>query len=352
MYSKILTLFFLLVPFLLLPYQFDFTLKGEKFPLKILKGFFPSLFPEWKIEGEISPSITLQSKGEILRVKGEAKIHNLRISSEKKRLSIDAEKIMIKDIDIRREGKSCIMYFIIESPSCKISLIQIENLEISFRWDGKRVFLDYFKGEWGKGKIQIYGYFFTTASPTFDLSGKGRDVSLSQVFYTDRFEGKLNLDFKLRGKIKDPSTINGEATLEIREGELGKIPYLLDIFSLIFTGKPTRIALTSAEGEFDIRHGYAYTQNLRLWGKGVSVLAKGYIGWNRKVDLLISFYFTRELLRFTPLTEIVGLIIDNVGNALVRVRMTGTLNHPNYSILPLPVGEEIKDILEKLFNIK
>ena len=109
MYSKILTLFFLLVPFLLLPYQFNFTLEGEKFPLKVLKGFFPSLFPEWEIEGEVSPSITLQSKGEILRVKGEAIIHNLRVSSEKKKLTIDAEEVVIKDIDIRREGKRCIL---------------------------------------------------------------------------------------------------------------------------------------------------------------------------------------------------------------------------------------------------
>ena len=345
-----LILFFL--SFSLLPVQFQFEIEGKDIALQDLKTIFPRFFSSGEWKGKLSPRLRIWKENSLLRVEGENTVRDFSYTFPSPLLQITAEEILMKNIKLSRGEK---LEFSLDLEASKITCPftqALPSLRASVRYENKEMFLDNLRLSCGEGFLLVSGRIPLSGKEKFSLRGRGERIAMDYLFPESPYRGKISLEFDLQGYLASPSSYNGTAYVHIKEGELAKIPYLLDIFSLLFRGKFERISMSSLEASFKVKDGFAYTEDLRMWGKGVSLSAKGYIGWNRKVDLLVSFYFTQELLKFTPLTHLVGIFIDRLGNALVRVRLSGTLSNPRYTVVPLPLGEEVRNLLEKFFQQK
>jgi hypothetical protein len=108
--------------------------------------------------------------------------------------------------------------------------------------------------------------------------------------------------------------------------------------------------LNNMEGDFDISEGYASTDNTTLKGSGLKITAEGDVGWNKRLNFILGFYTSSELLKGTTLTKTLGTIVDNFGNILRRVKLTGTIDNPQFVVVPLGIGSVIVDKLEKSFE--
>ncbi len=351
-----LTVILLLVSFSVeavdIPWNGDWEIKGEKIDLAPFLPYFPSLSP-WDLKGEISPQIQIHREGKRLEIKGELLWDKFSLGWKEGRFLLSSPSLEISDISCFHEEGEWSIEARIKTPHVEYEKIILKNVDARLRWSQKGLVIESFKAEMGEGNISLKGIVILLEKGIpLSLSGRVERVQLSKLLLPLPYPlaGILDLKFKVSGKGKEPSSLNGWAKMCIEEGNLGELPLLLNIFSLIFTGKPKKLSLDSMEGTFRIDEGYAYTSDAVVKGKGVSISAKGYIGWTRKVDLTFSLYLSQEILKFTPLTRMVGILIDELGNALIRVKMTGTITNPRYTLIPLSWGEMLGEGLERIFR--
>lgn len=231
-----------------------------------------------------------------------------------------------------------------------------EDILFDYILAGKKLTVKKGEGKIADGSMVLNGRMnFEGERPTFTyrLTTKGINIQkiVNQLGSNQSFSGLLFLENSLSGRMGNPTTYSGRAKVKIEGGDLGKIPIIGRLITFLpLVAIPEVFSFTTLEGDFDISGGYARTGNLKLKGPGVMILAKGEVGWNRKLNFILSFYVSSELLKGSPFTRVLGVIIDDFGNALRRVRVSGTIDKPRFVIVPLAIGDVITDSLKKSFE--
>ena len=347
-----LQIIFLLLIFpsiLLSELETNFHIKGENLDISSLLHSFPVLSQEWQLKGSLNPDLYIKRNKEVWEIHG--KLHCEKFSLSKGNFYISSPSFNLKDLRIEEKYKKWFLNSLILSPEIDYFGLKFREVEASIGWENGNLIVEPSKYVLGEGKVHIEGKInFSTSQYPFNFKGRIDGININKLYPSSK--GRINIHLRLNGMAKDPSSIQGWGKIEVENANLGKVPIILDIFSLLFKGSPSYITLDSAEGDFRIKDGFAYTDNLEFKGKGVSLLAKGYVGWNRKLDFLIFFKVSQELLKFNPLTKLFGVVIDRVGNAFVRIRMTGTIDNRHYTIVPFGIGEDIQDLLKKFLKIE
>ncbi|NOZ64503.1 MAG: AsmA-like C-terminal region-containing protein [Caldiserica bacterium] len=349
----LLYLLFLIISFPLYPsWRTDFQIKGENMEVAPLLKLLPvfSRNQRWKIEGRVSPDLKISGDGEVLNIQGEVEYQDLSVTQTQGKFYLYSPSLSLKELRIERKEKKWKIDLVLTSPEIDYLGFSFKNVNALLTIEEGNLTLKSLTCVLGEGKIHVEGKIdLTDPKLPLDFKGKGEDIKLENISFHPG-KGRLHVRFRIRGNGIDPASLNGWAKLEVKNAELGRLPVILEIFTLLFKGS-SRVSLHSAKGDFKIREGFAYTDNLELKGRGVSVLAKGYVGWNRKLDFLIFFKMSQELLRFTPLTKLVGMVIDQLGNGLVRLRVTGTINNRQYTIVPFALGGDLGELFKKILGI-
>jgi len=213
------------------------------------------------------------------------------------------------------------------------------------------------------GEIQIAGgtvyvsgnidFGKTPAVFNLKMDTKSVDIGiLSQQWSASRaISGILFSDASFSGELGKPTSLFGKAKINIEKGELGKVGLIGRMITFSPLAAMSKdFALTTFDGDFDISEGYAYTENAVLKGPEIRITAKGDIGWNKKLNFVLGLYTSSELLKGTSITKTLGTIIDGFGNVLRKVRLTGTIDNPSFTIMPLGIGETIVDGLKRSFG--
>ncbi|GEM_PF-6164289 len=349
----LLYLLFLIISFPAYPsWRADFQIKGKDMGVSPLLKLLPpfSRNQRWNIEGRISPDLEVSGDGKILNIQGKVDYQDLSITHTIGKFYLFTPSLSLQELKVERKEKKWKVETLLTSPEIDYLGFTFKDVEALLIIEDGKLTLKSLTCVLGEGKIHVTGNIDLT-DPKFplDFKGKGEGIKLENITFHPG-KGKLHVRFRIKGNGIDPASLNGWAKLEVKNGELGRLPVILEIFSLLFKGT-SRASLHSAKGDFKIRDGFAYTDNLELRGKGVSVLAKGYVGWNRKLDFLIFFKISQELLRFTPLTKLVGMVIDQLGNGLVRLRVTGTVNNRQYTIVPFALGGDLENLFRRILGI-
>jgi len=330
----------------------NFQLRGEDMDVAPLLKLLPvfSQNQRWKIEGSISPDLKISGDGKVLSIQGKLDYQNLSITQTKGKFYLYAPSLSLKELKVERKEKKWKINMVLTSPEIDYLGFSFKNVNALLTIENGNLTLKSLTCVLGEGKIHVEGKI-DLRDPKFplDFKGKGEGIKLENISFHPS-KGKLHVRFRIKGDGVDPASLNGWAKVEVKNGELGRLPVILEIFSLLFKGA-SGVSLHSAKGDFKIREGFAYTDDLELKGRGVSVLAKGYVGWNRKLDFMIFFKMSQELLRFTPLTKLVGMVIDQLGNGLVRLRVTGTVNNRQYTIVPFALGGDLEELFRRILGI-
>jgi uncharacterized protein involved in outer membrane biogenesis len=185
------------------------------------------------------------------------------------------------------------------------------------------------------------------------LTTQGVDIGIiSQLWgYMRPMSGILFSDANLSGEFGKPAGIFGKAKINIEKGELGKVGLVGRILTFSPLAAMSRdFSLDTFDGDFNISEGYAYTENAALKGPEIRITAKGDVGLNKKLNFLLELHASSEPLNGTSLTRTLGTIIDNFGNILRRIRLSGTIDNPSFTIVPLGIGETIVEGLERSFG--
>ena len=119
----------------------------------------------------------------------------------------------------------------------------------------------------------------------------------------------------LRGSGPGTDRMTGEGVVKVRPAALYELPMMLRMFSVANYDDPT--AFTSADARFNIGRNTVSFSEINLTGKSISFRGKGYVGLNRRLDLM---FYSR------PAGRTVVPVFSNLWSGWIGVRVRGSLD--------------------------
>lgn len=178
--------------------------------------------------------------------------------------------------------------------------------------------------------------------------------------------GFLSGTLQIQGDSVHPSHMIGEGWVKVEEGNLFQLPILMGLTPvlrpMILTLYPElndMIVFQEAYAHFTMRNQRIATENLILKGNRATLYGQGTVGLDQSLDFHIWVQFTDPniLARPTELSRLKNILVNEAGMLSGEVRVTGTLQDPQYKYIPLPLnriqdilGETGGRLLERLFR--
>jgi hypothetical protein len=323
-----------------------------------LLNFRPLLkeyLPEIECAGKISLEADLKVEDGIVIANGNFSATEVSLSGQSSFWNLNSPYLE-GDFEAKFKGKNPEIKGKIKSPEFTVERLLLQNLEADYSFFEKKLNITECEVKLADGTVRLSSNMDFNESPSFfdfTFTSEGVNIkSIAEMWGASKpLLGTLFSDGTLSGRMGKPTTYSGRAKVQIKEGDLGKIGLIgrLITFSPLTTLRKD-LPLTTLEGDFNISDGYATTDNTTIKGPDVRIIAKGDVGWNQKLDFILSLYASSELMKGTALTKVLGTIIDDFGNLLRRIKLTGTITNPEFTIVPLSIGETIKEGFEKSFK--
>lgn len=226
--------------------------------------------------------------------------------------------------------------------------MKFDTLSFSFQLEGDVLTVPDIQGTLNEGTA--HGTFeirdlFDPEDARFHLAVQGGGIDLFRLVtsatdtLTTDYTGNLSLDLDLRGRLQDGEdegfydSLTGEGFVEIRDGELFRIPLLLGlsrILSRVVRGFGYA-SQSTFRANIAIRDGRIRSRDLFLEGRLLSIEGEGSIGFdqtlngNVKVQLMNQGFFS----------DVVNTLLWPV-RKLIEVRLSGTLDEPVWYPRNLP----------------
>lgn len=192
-------------------------------------------------------------------------------------------------------------------------------------------------------KTEVPAYALKLSAQRIDLAKLKTDTGFKDKDIT----GILNIDANLYGDFKDTANLKGTALVSAIDGRLWQLGLLKGLGDLVFIPDYEKIIFKEGAGRFDIGNKFISTENLQLTSEQLKLNCKGKAGFDGSLDLTVYNEVNKELVKeSTDIRKFVTAILGQLGNNIV-VKVSGTLQKPKYSIVPLPVDmiKSIKDFI-------
>lgn len=155
-----------------------------------------------------------------------------------------------------------------------------------------------------------------------------------------KVSGKMHGKALIRADLSRPfmESLNGEADLVIKDGQLADLPLFEGFSKLMRTVIPGfRIfSFTRLDGNFTMKDGVVSSDNVRLEGDIISVLARGSYEYPKGFDALMQV----QMLRDNTLSSVVRVVTDPFFK-LLEIRLRGPYSDPSWRLDKLPeVGKD------------
>jgi hypothetical protein len=151
-------------------------------------------------------------------------------------------------------------------------------------------------------------------------------------------------------------SLDGNGTLNIPEGKLYNLPFLLDLLKFLGLRWPDRTLFEQAHAKFSI-HGPRLTfQELELWGNVVSLKGKGSFnvadGSNVNLEMYPSWARVEQLLPWA-LKEISPAVSKNLLKIEVKGKFSGQADDLKFLKRPVPIiTEPLMDIRDRVVTMQ
>ncbi|MBN1913271.1 MAG: AsmA family protein [Candidatus Omnitrophica bacterium] len=155
--------------------------------------------------------------------------------------------------------------------------------------------------------------------------------------------GTLNADFELSGDFKNPVSLMGTGAFAITEGNLWKLDLLKGLGELVLLPDYEKVSMKGASADFSVANKSFSTENLNLAGEQLKIEARGSLGFDGALDFLANLRVNKNLIKeSSDIRKFTTAIIGELSQAF-SVKITGTLQKPEYKIIPV-AAELIKSI--------
>jgi hypothetical protein len=160
-----------------------------------------------------------------------------------------------------------------------------------------------------------------------------------------KIKGLFSSKAILNGYISRNDSLKGSGWLQVSDGYLWEFPVIIGIMNILLMTPPEYLILTDAFGNFTISNARIFTEDFKMLSKSASLLWVGSLGFDSTLDFNITGRFAENIIKqASEPGRIKSAILREAGRLIMEVRLTGTLEKPNYQIVPFP--------LERIFQEK
>ena len=168
----------------------------------------------------------------------------------------------------------------------------------------------------------------------------------------------------MKGQGTNIDTLSGNGCISIADGYIWEVPLLGGIASILTMPNLKSIVFREAAGNFSVGSRKINISDLVFYSDDLNLSINGDINFNSTLDLFVTTQISRDLLGGSSDTaKIANILIQQAGQLLGRVRITGTLTDPKYKtmaggkgvksgvkpiekVFKSKIGDLLKDILE------
>ncbi len=221
---------------------------------------------------------------------------------------------------------------------------QVTRVESPFRIEDGKAELVNMRAKFLKGDLWGHGLVSLDATPSYTASITLHGAQLEDYARTlggrRSYRGSIDARLECNGMGSDLRTLQGQGEAHIRQGDLGTLPIVLRIASLL---NPTRTssdaprvrvktAFDSVDIEFRISHGLSTLEPIRFTGNAFSLQGRGTLDPQSNLDLRLQPLLGRDRFHIPILSD----LTREAGGQFLGVHVTGTPANPDYKIEPLP----------------
>jgi hypothetical protein len=221
---------------------------------------------------------------------------------------------------------------------------QITKVESPFRvQDGVAELVDmrggFLGGDlWGRSWVSLDAT--PSYSTTLSIHGARLEEYARTIGGRRTFRGNIDARLECSGLGSDLRTLQGQGEAHITQGDLGKLPVVFRIASLL---NPTRTlsdapkvgiktAFDSADVTFTISHGLSTLDPIKFTGNTFSLQGRGTLDPQADLDLRLRVLLGRDRFPIPILSD----LIREAGGQFLIVHVTGTPSYPDFKLEPLP----------------
>lgn len=179
--------------------------------------------------------------------------------------------------------------------------------------------------------------------PRFELNLTASQIDLKEFgrhnFGKDELAGSLIARLFLTGIGNDPGSLDGHGTLDIPNGKLLNLPFLLDLIKFLGLRWPDRTMFEEMHTQYAIRGRRVTVQKLELFGNAVSFTGKGAInldGSDLHLDMYPSWARIEQLLP-PAIRSVPPALSKNVLTVEARGKVTGDSKDIKFTKKPMPI---------------
>jgi hypothetical protein len=221
---------------------------------------------------------------------------------------------------------------------------QITQVESPFRVQDGRADLMDMRGRFLEGELWGRGWVTLDVTPTYwatmSLHGARLEEYARTVGGGRSYRGNIDARIECNGMGSDIHTLQGQGEAHITDGDLGELPIYFRPIALVtrtlsLSDVPrvrTKTAFDSIDLAFTISHGLWNLDPIKLTGNAFSLQGQGTLDPQSNLDLRLAVLLGRDRLPIPILRE----LTRGASAPIVRVRIRGTLAHPDPRIEPLP----------------
>jgi AsmA-like C-terminal region len=221
---------------------------------------------------------------------------------------------------------------------------QITQVESPFRvQEGVAELIDlrgrFLEGDlWGRGGVTL------DVTPTYRAEMSLHGARLEEYARTlggrRSYRGNIDARIECNGMGSDIHTVQGQGEAHITDGDLGELPIYFRPIALVtrtlsLSDAPrvrARTAFDSIDLAFTISHGLWNLDPIKLTGNAFSLQGWGTLDPQSNLDLRLAVLLGRDRFPVRLLND----LSRGASAPIVRVRIGGTLAHPDPRIEPLP----------------
>ena len=178
-------------------------------------------------------------------------------------------------------------------------------------------------------------------------------------FSKPKIKGILAAKATLNGYLDDKDSLKGNGWVQVTEGYLGKFPVVVDLLDAILGIAPEYLILTDAFGNFSVSDKRIYTKDFKILSQKAALLWEGSVGFDSTLDFNVTGRFAEDITtKATVFGKIASAVLHEAGAYMVEVKLTGTIEKPEYKIVPFPIKkimngkviDKLKDVLGDIFE--
>ncbi len=189
-----------------------------------------------------------------------------------------------------------------------------------------------------------------------------KDIDLAKLsadtnFGKKKISGLVSSKFFLKADARSIDTMHGSGWITATNGLLWEMPLLGGVTDILGMPHLRSVAFEEAAGNFIVEDRKISTDDLTLYSDKVNITSTGYVDFDQNINLSLNTNINQEVVKSSSSDEwanIANLLITQAGSYMGKVKVTGTLKNPKYSLSRKPIEDmfkkEIKGLLKNILQ--